>query len=84
MLQVVREVLPSGEASLRVNIDATAKGNLARFFNHRCASVPNSYPVFGCPIGPSSVPHLTATVVASVACPEVLPVDFTCCCLVQL
>ncbi|GAB4817618.1 hypothetical protein N2152v2_004664 [Parachlorella kessleri] len=35
-LLVVREVLPSGGTSLRVNIDATRKGNLARFFNHSC------------------------------------------------
>ena len=33
-MQVVREVLSCGLA-LRVNIDATFRGNLARFFNHR-------------------------------------------------
>lgn len=33
-VQVVREVLPSG-ACLRLNIDATSIGNVARFFNHR-------------------------------------------------
>ena len=38
-LQVVREVLPSGVA-LRTNIDATLTGNVARFFNHRCACAP--------------------------------------------
>lgn len=32
--QVVREILPSGLA-LRINIDATLVGNVARFFNHR-------------------------------------------------
>ncbi|KAK9820172.1 hypothetical protein WJX72_007069 [[Myrmecia] bisecta] len=35
-LLVVREVLPSGNASMRINIDATLKGNVARFFNHSC------------------------------------------------
>lgn len=30
-------MLPSGEACLRVNIDATSRGNWGRFFNHRCA-----------------------------------------------
>eukprot|EP00198_Chlamydomonas_reinhardtii_P002420 XP_001691756.1 histone methyltransferase [Chlamydomonas reinhardtii] len=34
-LLVVREVLPSGLA-LRLNIDATRLGNVARFFNHSC------------------------------------------------
>lgn len=34
--QVVREWLPSREASIRINIDATRVGNVARFFNHRC------------------------------------------------
>ena len=33
--QVVREVLPSGRAVLRLNIDATHVGNAAHFFNHR-------------------------------------------------
>ena len=33
--QVVREQLPSGQAALRINIDATVKGNVARFFSHR-------------------------------------------------
>ena len=33
--QVVREVLPSQNYSLRINIDATQIGNVARFFNHR-------------------------------------------------
>ncbi|KAL3149147.1 Histone-lysine N-methyltransferase suvr3 [Trebouxia sp. C0010 RCD-2024] len=36
-LLVVREVLPSGTACLRFNIDATRIGNIARFFNHRSA-----------------------------------------------
>ena len=35
-LQVVREWLPSGDACLRINIDATRIGNVARFFNHSC------------------------------------------------
>ena len=35
--QVVREWLPSRQACLRVNIDATRTGNVARFFNHSCA-----------------------------------------------
>ena len=34
-LLVIREVLPSGTAALRSHVDATIKGNLARFFNHR-------------------------------------------------
>ncbi|GLI65021.1 hypothetical protein VaNZ11_008391 [Volvox africanus] len=34
-LLVVREILPSGLA-LRINIDATLLGNIARFFNHSC------------------------------------------------
>ncbi|KAG9452084.1 hypothetical protein H6P81_004988 [Aristolochia fimbriata] len=36
-LLVVREHLPSGKACLRVNIDATIVGNIARFINHSCA-----------------------------------------------
>lgn len=35
-LLVVREHLPSGRACLRVNIDATKIGNVARFINHSC------------------------------------------------
>ncbi|KAF9595710.1 hypothetical protein IFM89_003452, partial [Coptis chinensis] len=35
-LLVVREHLPSGKACLRVNIDATKVGNIARFINHAC------------------------------------------------
>lgn len=35
-LLVVREHLPSGKACLRVNIDATRVGNVARFINHSC------------------------------------------------
>ncbi|EEF36679.1 histone-lysine N-methyltransferase SUVR3 [Ricinus communis] len=35
-LLVVREHLPSGKACLRVNIDATRIGNVARFINHSC------------------------------------------------
>ncbi|KAI3989893.1 hypothetical protein MKX01_040863 [Papaver californicum] len=35
-LLVVREHLPSGNACLRVNIDATRVGNAARFINHSC------------------------------------------------
>jgi histone-lysine N-methyltransferase SETMAR len=35
-LLVLREVLPSGSAALRTHIDATVKGNVSRFFNHRC------------------------------------------------
>jgi histone-lysine N-methyltransferase SETMAR len=35
-LLVLREILPSGSAALRTHIDATVKGNVARFFNHRC------------------------------------------------
>ncbi|XP_077247734.1 SET domain protein 20 [Tasmannia lanceolata] len=33
---VVREHLPSGKACLRMNIDATRVGNIARFINHSC------------------------------------------------
>eukprot|EP00898_Chlorokybus_atmophyticus_P000405 jgi/Chlat1/1365/Chrsp119S01766 len=33
---VVREVLPSRGASLRINIDPTRYGNVARFINHSC------------------------------------------------
>ena len=36
LLQVVWEWLPSGDACLRINIDATRVGNVARFFNHSC------------------------------------------------
>lgn len=39
-LQIVREKLPSGSASLRINIDATVKGNVARFINHRQVAIP--------------------------------------------
>ncbi|XP_010245028.1 PREDICTED: histone-lysine N-methyltransferase SUVR3 isoform X2 [Nelumbo nucifera] len=35
-LLVVREHLPSGKACMRVNIDATRVGNIARFINHSC------------------------------------------------
>ncbi|KAJ4970348.1 hypothetical protein NE237_003447 [Protea cynaroides] len=35
-LLVVREHLPSRKACLRVNIDATRVGNVARFINHSC------------------------------------------------
>lgn len=35
LLQVVREYLHTG-ACLRLNIDATFRGNVARFFNHAC------------------------------------------------
>lgn len=35
-LLVVREHLPSGNACLRFNIDATRIGNVARFINHSC------------------------------------------------
>ncbi|XP_050910220.1 histone-lysine N-methyltransferase SUVR3 isoform X1 [Lathyrus oleraceus] len=35
-LLVVREHLPSGNACLRLNIDATRIGNVARFVNHSC------------------------------------------------
>ncbi|XP_022147802.1 histone-lysine N-methyltransferase SUVR3 isoform X2 [Momordica charantia] len=35
-LLVVREHLPSGNACLRINIDATQIGNVARFINHSC------------------------------------------------
>lgn len=35
-LLVIREHLPSGKACLRVNIDATRIGNVARFINHSC------------------------------------------------
>ncbi|KAK7315518.1 hypothetical protein VNO77_34068 [Canavalia gladiata] len=35
-LLVVREHLPSGKACLRLNIDATRIGNVARFVNHSC------------------------------------------------
>ncbi|CAH2055181.1 unnamed protein product, partial [Thlaspi arvense] len=35
-LLVIREHLPSGQACLRMNIDATRIGNVARFINHSC------------------------------------------------
>ncbi|KAK9838740.1 hypothetical protein WJX74_002391 [Apatococcus lobatus] len=35
-LLAVREFLPSRQACLRLNIDATRIGNVARFFNHSC------------------------------------------------
>lgn len=35
-LLVVREHLPSGKVCLRLNIDATRIGNVARFVNHSC------------------------------------------------
>jgi [histone H3]-lysine36 N-dimethyltransferase SETMAR len=35
-LIVIREHIPSGKACLRVNINATRVGNVARFINHSC------------------------------------------------
>lgn len=35
-LLVVKEHLPSGNACMRINIDATRIGNIARFINHSC------------------------------------------------
>uniref|UniRef100_A0ACD5VUW2 Uncharacterized protein n=1 Tax=Avena sativa TaxID=4498 RepID=A0ACD5VUW2_AVESA len=35
-LLVIREHLPSGRSCMRVNIDATRVGNVARFINHSC------------------------------------------------
>ena len=35
-LQVVKEWLPSCNACLRINVDATRKSNVAHFFNHSC------------------------------------------------
>ncbi|XAR69891.1 Histone-lysine N-methyltransferase [Bertholletia excelsa] len=35
-LLVVKEHLPSGKACMRINIDATVIGNVARFINHSC------------------------------------------------
>lgn len=35
-LLVIREHLPSGKACLRINMDATRIGNIARFINHSC------------------------------------------------
>ncbi len=37
-LQVTRLVLPSGRTALRVNIDATRRGSVGGFLNHRCAA----------------------------------------------
>lgn len=37
VLQVARMVLPSNSSALRINVDATHTGNIARFINHRCA-----------------------------------------------
>ena len=36
MVQVVREWLPSCDACLRINVDATSRGNAAHFFSHSC------------------------------------------------
>ena len=50
---MVREWLPSREVCLRLNIDATRVGNVARFFNHSCCGG-NLEPVLvrcaGCPL----------------------------------
>ena len=35
-MQVVREWLPSCNACLRINVDATSRGNAAHFFSHSC------------------------------------------------
>lgn len=35
-LLVVKEHLPSGNTCMRINIDATRIGNIARFINHSC------------------------------------------------
>jgi histone-lysine N-methyltransferase SETMAR len=35
-LLVARVVLPSATSALRLNIDATRRGNVARFVNHSC------------------------------------------------
>lgn len=40
-VQVVRQHLPSQQLALRFNIDATRRGNAARFINHRCGD-PNT------------------------------------------
>ena len=40
-MQVVRQHLPSQQLALRFNIDATKRGNAARFINHRCGD-PNT------------------------------------------
>lgn len=37
-LLVVKEHLPSGNACMRINIDATRAGNVSRFINHSCDS----------------------------------------------
>ncbi|KAL3693396.1 hypothetical protein R1sor_007047 [Riccia sorocarpa] len=52
-LLVLREHLPSGRASVRVNIDATRVGNVARFINHSCDGgnlLPCIIRLAGCPI----------------------------------
>ncbi|KAL2634197.1 hypothetical protein R1flu_005676 [Riccia fluitans] len=52
-LLVLREYLPSGLASVRVNIDATRVGNVARFINHSCDGgnlLPCIIRPAGCPI----------------------------------
>ena len=55
LLQVIKEILPSG-ARLRLNIDATRRGNISRFFNHRCSSQLLS-PCLCCRDGVSSIYH---------------------------
>lgn len=40
-LLVARAVLPSGAAALRMSLDATARGNVARFVNHACGEAGN-------------------------------------------
>jgi len=39
-LQVVREILPSQSSAVRINVDATRRGNVARFMNHRSCPSP--------------------------------------------
>jgi [histone H3]-lysine36 N-dimethyltransferase SETMAR len=41
VIQVVRQHMPSGSLVMRFNIDATKRGNAARFINHRCGD-PNT------------------------------------------
>jgi hypothetical protein len=72
--QVVREWLPSRRACLRINIDATRIGNVARFFNHSCAGGSLELCVVRCAGSP--LPHVGMFARADIAAGEELTFSY--------